>query len=199
MATYNVRVALRAGEMEVRIDHGLTAAGHPHLFLRASSSAAPALPDGDPWSPGLAWSISDRLSNGGDAKGRVLAIWQELPGFDPVPLAVLAWHAHETGPLYILDAGWSGVLTGELGRELTAVLLDALLEAAAHGSSPVSSAWWRQLRWSQVALERSPHRQRSLYQRENLRRALELQVTKHSPPPAAAAWTKKSWLGERSF
>jgi hypothetical protein len=199
MATYHVRVALRGGETAVQVDHGLTAAGHPHLFLRASSSAAPALSDADPWPPGLAWSISDRLSSGGDAKGRVLAIWQELPGGDPVPLAVLAWHAHGTGPLYVLDAGYSSVLTGELGRELTAVLLDALLEIAEHSNSPVSSAWRQQLRWSQVALKHAPHGQRLLYQRENLRRALELRFTKHSAPPAAAAWTRGSWLGERSF
>jgi hypothetical protein len=199
MPTYNAKVTVKSGEMEVNVDFGLTGAGHPHLFLRASSSSAPALPDPGTWPNGLPWSVTDRLRNGGDEKGRVLAIWQELPSHQPVPLAVLAWHAHGTGPLYVLDAGHSDALIPDVGRELIGVLLDALLEAAAHRNAPVALKWQSRLRWSQVALKRAPHRERPDYRRENLRRALALGFTKYQPPPAAGDWTRGAWLGERTF
>lgn len=151
------------------------------------------------WPAGLPWSITDRLRNGGDEKGRVLAVWQELPGKAPVPLAALAWHAHGAGPLYVFDVGHADVLAVEVGRRLTAILLDALLQAAAHPEAPVAAEWRRRLRWSQIALAHAPHRERGRYRRENLRRALALSFTKYEPPPAAARWTKGAWLGERRF
>jgi hypothetical protein len=199
MPTFNVKASVRDGEMWIQVDHGLTGAGHPHLFVRASSSAAPALPQPGAWPAGLPWSIADRLRNGGDEKGRVLSVWQELPGRQPVPLTVLAWHAHGAGPLYVFDAAHSPALSREVGRELTAVLLDVLLEAAAHRNAPVANEWRRRLRWSQVALKHAPHRERSALRKANLQRALALHFTKHQPPPTAAAWTKGAWLGERAF
>jgi hypothetical protein len=78
----------------------------------------------------------------------VLAIWQELPGAAPVPLATLAWHAHGTGPLYVFDLGHTDALAIDIGRELTAILLDALLQAAAHRNAPVAPEWRIRLRWS---------------------------------------------------
>ncbi len=143
--------------------------------------------------------MTDRLRNGGDEKGRVLAIWQELPGAVPVPLAALAWHAHDTGPLYVFDLGYSDVLDADIGRQLMAILLDALLQAAAHRNAPVAAEWRSRLRWSQVALSHAPHRERARFRRENLRRALALRFTKYQPPPDAARWTKGAWLGERVF
>jgi hypothetical protein len=199
MPTYNVDVGVRNKEIEVTVNHGLTSAGHPHLVLRASSSAAPLLADPGPWPIGLAWSVADRLRNGGDDKGRVLAIWQELPGHQPVPLVVLAWHAHGTGPLYVFDVGYSDLVDAKLGFVLSARLLDALLEVAAHRKAKVASEWQHQLRWSQVALKHAPHRERPDYRRSNLRRAHALSFKKHQPPPSAADWTKGAWLGERAF
>jgi hypothetical protein len=199
MSGYNIKVAVRGQEMHLEVDHGLTGSGHPHLFLRSSASSAPVLADGGPWPVGLPWSVTDRLRNGGDEKGRVLAIWQELPGDALVPLAALAWHAHGTGPLYVFDLGHSDALEIDIGRQLTAILLDALLQAAAHRNAPVAPEWRSRLRWSQVALAHAPHRERARFCRENLRRALALRFTKYQPPPAAAHWTKGAWLGERTF
>lgn len=198
MPGYSVKVSIRRGEMYLEMDHGLTGAGHPHLFLRSSASSAPVLDDRS-WPVGLPWSVTDRLRGGGDEKGRVLGVWQELPGAAPVPLAALAWHAHGTGPLYVFDLGHSDVLEIAVGRALTAILLDALLQTAAHPDAPVAGEWQRRLRWSQVALAHAPHRERAGYRRENLRRALGLSFAKYEPPPAAARWTKGAWLGERTF
>lgn len=197
--SYNVKAISESGEIHIKVDHGLTGTGYPQLFLRASSSAAPVLAHPGRWPAGLAWSVAYRLRNGGDEKGRVLAIWQELPGHAPVPLSVLAWHMHGTGPLYVFDAGHNGALTPGVGRELIAVLLDALLEVAAHRRTRVASEWQRQLRWSQAAIKHAPHRERPGYRRENLQRALALSFTKHQPPPVAAEWTRGAWLGERAF
>ncbi len=197
--SYNVKVTGESGEVHVQVDHGLTGAGHPHLFLRASSSAAPILAHSGRWPTGLAWSVTDRLRNGGDEKGRVLGIWQERPNYIPIPLSVLAWHLHGTGPLYVLDAGHSDELIPEVGRELVALLLDALLEVAAHRKTPVASEWQRRLRWSQAAIKHAPHSERTGYRRENLRRAGALSFTKHQPPRVAADWTRGAWLGERAF
>jgi hypothetical protein len=152
MPDYNVKVAVRSGEVYLRVDHGLTGAGYPHLFLRSSSSAAPVLADPGRWPTGLAWSITDRLRNGGDEKGRVLAVWQEMPGHPPIPLSVLAWHAHGTGPLYVFDAGHSSALNPKVGLELVALLLDALLEAAKHPG--------HQLHWT-GSIDFDGHRPRS--------------------------------------
>jgi hypothetical protein len=199
MSPYNVKVAVKSGEVYVKVDHGLTGAGHPHLYLRASSSAAPVLPRAGSWPAGLAWSVTDRLRGGGAEKGRVLAVWQELPDEAPVPAAALAWHAHGTGPLYAFDAGHSELTDLDTGRFLTAVLLDALLEIAQHQSAPVSTEWKDCLRWSQAALKRVQGRDGAVYRRENLRRARALSFEKHRPPPAAAGWTKGAWLGTRRF
>lgn len=199
MPDYNVKVAVRSGQVHLRVDHGLTGAGYPHLVLRSSSSAAPVLADPGHWPTGLAWSITDRLRNGGDEKGCVLAVWQEMPGHPPIPLSALTWHAHGTGPLYVLDAGHSNVLDPKVGLELIALLLDALLETAMHPKAPVAVEWQRRLRWSQAALKHAPHRERPDYRRENLRRALMLSFSKHQPPPTAAGWTRGAWLGERVF
>lgn len=198
MPGYNIKVSVKRAEMYVSVDYGLTGASHPHLYLRSSASSAPVLNERG-WPTGLAWSVTDRLRNGGDEKGRVLAIWQELPDKAPVPLAALAWHAHNTGPLYVFDIGHTDVLDVAVGRRLTAILLDALLQAASHPEAPVASEWRRRLRWSQAALAHAPHRERGRYRRENLRRALALSFTKYEPPPAAARWTKGAWLGERRF
>jgi len=193
-----VKVTVRRGEMHLAVDYGLTGAGHPHLFLRSSTSSAPVL-DESSWPVGLPWGVTDRLRGGGDEKGRVVGVWQELPGAAPVPLAALAWHAHGTGPLYVFDLGYSDAVDGDVGRRLTAILLDALLQAAAHPDAPVAAEWRSRLRWSQVALAHAPHRERGRYRRENLRRALALAFTRYEPPPAAARWTKGAWLGERTF
>ena len=198
MRSYNLKVAVRHGEMRVSVDYGLTGAGHPHLFLRSSVSSAPVL-DEQAWPTGLPWSVTDRLRNGGDDKGRALAVWQELPGAAPVPLAVLTWHAHGTGPLYVFDLGHTNVIDAAVGQRLTMILLDALLQAAAHPDAPVASEWRRQLRWSQAPLAHAPHRLRGRYRRENLRRALAHSFTAYAPPPVAARWTKGAWLGERRF
>jgi hypothetical protein len=144
-------------------------------------------------------SVTDRLRNGGDDKDRVLAIWQELPGAAPVPLAVLTWHAHGTGPLYVFDLGHTNVIDSAVGRRLTMILLDALLQAAARPDAPVGAEWRRHLRWSQAPLAHAPHRLRGRYRRENLRRALAHSFTAYAPPPMAARWTKGAWLGERRF
>jgi hypothetical protein len=199
MSGYNIKVAVKRNEMHLEVDHGLTGSGHPHLFLRSSASSAAVLPDPGPWPIGLPWSVTDRLRNGGDEKGRVLAIWQELPGAAPVPLAALAWHVHGTGPLYVFDLGHSDTLDADIGRRLTAVLLDALLQAALHRNAPVAPEWRGRLRWSQVALAHAPHRVRTRFRRENLRRALAWRFVRYQPPPVAARWTKGAWLGERTF
>jgi hypothetical protein len=198
-SAYNVKVAIKSGEVVVEVDRGLTGAGHPHLFLRSSRSAAAVVSDAGSWPVGLAWSVTDRLRNGGDEKGRVLAIWQELRGRPPVPVAALAWHAHESGPLYVLDAGCADAVTASVGRFLTVLLHDALLEAAAHRNSPVAPEWQRTLRWSQVALSHAPHRRRQQYRRENLRRAVSMGFSRHRPPPLAPHWASGAWLGERAF
>ena len=177
---------------------GLSVAGHPHLFLRSSASSAPVL-DKQAWPTGLPWSVADRLRNGGDDKGRVLCVWQELPAAVPVPLAVLSWHAHGTGPLYVFDIGHTNVIDADVGRRLTAILLDALLHAATHPDAPVADEWRRRPRWSQAPLAHAPHRERGTYRRENLRRALAHSFTAYTPPPVAARWTKGAWLGERRF
>jgi hypothetical protein len=199
MSVYNVKVTMRSRAMYVSVAHGLTGAGHPHLFVRSSGSVAATLPDPGPWPTGLPWSVVDRLRNGGDEKGRVLGVWQESPGREPVPLAVLAWHAHGAGPLYVFDVGHTAAVSEAVGRVLTAVLLDVLLEAAVHPNAPVATQWQRRLRWSQVALAHAPHRNRQAYRRENLRRALTMRFTQHQPPPAAPRWTRGAWLGERAF
>jgi hypothetical protein len=193
-ARYNIKVTVKRGEVHVSVDHGLTGVGHPHLYLRRSASSAAAL-NARVSPKGLAWSVTDRLRNGGDENGRVLAIWQELPEKAPVPLTALARHAHGTGPLYVPDIGDAHVLDVEVGRQLTAALLDALLQAAAHTEAPVAAEWQRRLRWSQAALAHAPHRERVRYSRANLRRAHTLAFTKYVPPPAAAHCTKGAWLG----
>jgi hypothetical protein len=104
MAGYNIKVSVKHGEMHVSARQGLTGGGYPHLFLCSSAFSAPVLDD-RAWPTGLAWSVTDRLRNGGDEKGRVLAIWQEPPGKTPIPLASLTWHTHGTGPLYVFDLG----------------------------------------------------------------------------------------------
>lgn len=199
MPAYNIKVTVKHKEMHLEVDYGLTGSGHPHLFLRSSTSSAPVLPDPGPWPVGIPWSVTDRLRNGGDEKGRVLAIWQEPPGVAPVPLATLAWHVHGTGPLYVFDLGHTEALTVDVGRQLTAILLDALLRAAAHPDAPVAREWRSRLRWSQVALAHAPHHERGRFRRENLRRALSGRFVKYQPPPAPARWTKGAWLGERTF
>lgn len=198
-SAYNVKVTVRSGEMTVDVDCGLTGLGHPHLFLRSSRSQAGLLPDPGPWPVGLPWSIADRLRNGGDEKGRVLAVWQERPGCAPVPVAALAWHAHETGPLYVLDAGHTSAIDASVGRDLTMLLLHALVESAARPGASVAGDWRRVLRWSQVALKHAPHRDRQAYRRANLRRALELQFGRYQPPPSVPKWARGAWLGERGF
>jgi hypothetical protein len=199
VSSYNIKVAVRRKEMYLEVDHGLTGSRHPHLFLRSSASRAPLLPEPGPWPVGVPWSMTDRLRNGGDDKGRVLAIWQEMPGVAPVPLATLAWHTHGTGPLYVFDLGHTEAVTIDIGRQLTAILLDALLQAAAHRNAPVAPEWRGRLRWSQAALAHAPHGERALLRRENLRRALSLRFLRYRPPPVAARWTKGAWLGERIF
>lgn len=135
MIRYGIEVGVKNREMLLRTDCGLTGAGHPHLYLRSSASSAPVL-DERAWPVGLAWSVTDRLRNGGDRKGRVIGMWQELPKSEPVPLAALAWHAHGSGPLYAFDLGHATTLDTAVGRRLTAVLLDTVLQAAAHRNTP---------------------------------------------------------------
>lgn len=199
MSTYNVKVAVKNGETEIHVNHGLTGGGHPHLFVRDSDSAAPVLAEDGTWPVGLPWSIGDRLRGGADKKGRVLAVWQELPGQDPVPIAVLAWHAHGTGPLYVFDAGHSDAVDAEEGPELVRLLFDVVLEAAAHPKSPVAAEWQDRLRWSQVAIKHAPHQDHTAYRRENLRRAILRGFVTYKPPPPPGDWTKGAWLGERVF
>ena len=99
----------------------------------------------------------------------------------------------------MFDLGQATMLEDDVGRELTAILLDALLQAAAHPNTPVSAEWRRRLRWSHSALAHAPHRERASYRKENLKRALALSFSKCQPPPVAARWTKGAWLGERRF
>ena len=53
--------------MLLRVNCGLTGAGHPHLYLRSSAPSAPVL-DERAWPVGLAWSVTDRLRNGAIAR-----------------------------------------------------------------------------------------------------------------------------------
>jgi hypothetical protein len=127
---HNLKVAVQRGEIRLSVDYGLTGAGHPHLFLRSSASSAPVL-DEQAWPTGLPWSVVDRLRNGGDEKGRVLGIWQELPGTSPVPLAVLAWHAHGGGLPARLCSGRSQMCRGIRISDVTAAPTSAPMMAPA--------------------------------------------------------------------
>lgn len=198
MSSFHLKVSAVKGEMKVTVDHGLSRSGYPGLYLRSSVSAAPVLDEAH-WPLGLPWCVADRLRGRGASKGRVLAVWQELGGRDPVPVAAAAWHAHETGPLYVFDLGHSSDVQREVGELLENVLLDALLEAARHHKAPVHRDWHGQLRWSQIALARVGPSERNDYRRANLGRAKTLGFTKYVPPPLAAEWTKGAWLGVRRF
>ncbi|HEY4809852.1 MAG TPA: hypothetical protein VIH71_02225 [Solirubrobacteraceae bacterium] len=43
MSSYNIKVTVKRKEMHLDVDYGLAGSGHPHLFLRSSTSSAPVL------------------------------------------------------------------------------------------------------------------------------------------------------------
>lgn len=172
----------------------------PRLAIYSSDVIVPNIAiDSDVWSPGVAWGVADRVRNGGDEKGRAIAIWHRAQNQEPTPFAVLTWHTEGSGPFYLFDLGSRMNLGAPLRRELEAVLLDVMLQASKHPNAPVADEWRDRLRWATVHFLRAPHRVRRTYAQEGIKRAKKLAFEKYRPPPEAPASLSKTWLGERSF
>lgn len=116
----------------VAIEHELSRPNaNTRIVLRSSAVAPVRLVDSE-WSEGLAHSVEVRNRNGGDRKGRVLAVWEDRDGQRGEPLAICCWHL-PTGnwPLALIDAGYAFGVQASDGRALVeGVLLQALADLA---------------------------------------------------------------------
>jgi hypothetical protein len=193
-------VSVKKGQTYLQVNQAVSVERWPHLRALSSERRAPNIGEGSTrWQDGLAWSIADRLRNGGDRKGRVVAIWQEPREGAPTPLAALSWHREEAGPFYLLDAGARIDLAKGARAELLATLLKIMLDASRHPGAGVAEEWRSSLRWATVHFKRAPNAVRKDYAKAALRRARGLNFEQYRPPPPAPRAMIKSWLGERQF
>jgi hypothetical protein len=198
--TYGVAVSVQGGETYLRVDRSLAVGSWPKLGLASSDVIAPSIAlDSDQWPPGVAWSVNDRLKNGGDEKGRVIAIWHRARHSEATPFAVLTWHTEGRGPFYLFDVGGRMNLNAPFRRRLEALLLEVMLEAARHPEAPVPDEWQAHLRWTTVHFLRAPNRRKKEFALAGIKRAKRLSFDRYEPPPPAPAAMAKGWLGERDF
>lgn len=196
----NLSVAIRAGETCLHVEGGLPVGTYPRLAIYSSDVTVPNIAlDSALWDPGVAWSIHDRMRNGGDKKGRALALWHRTSGSEQTPFAVLAWHTEGTGPFYLFTVGTRNNLNAPLRRQLEAALVGAMLLASKHPDVPVAPEWQDTLRWATAHFLHAPHGDRKEYAKAAITHAKQLGFEKHHPPPAAPAAMSKTWLGERTF
>jgi hypothetical protein len=82
------------------VEGGLPVGTYPRLAVCSSDVIVPNIGLDSPlWDPGVAWSVHDRMRNGGDEKGRAIALWHRARRSEPTPFAVLTWHTEGTGPV----------------------------------------------------------------------------------------------------
>jgi hypothetical protein len=141
--------------VQVAIDQGVPI-GRYRYVVRTSNVRVPRISTAQSWDARLVWSVKKRLENFDNADGRVLAAWVDISPDDQRPLAVLAWHRETSGPIYILDSGWSSNVPAPLGRGLCEVLMKALLETGCHYQIDVAPEWQKRLRWSAARLQPAP-------------------------------------------
>lgn len=180
------------GQTSVDVEHGLTARGFPAAVLRSSAQQVPRAPH-DHWPTGLGWSIDDRLRSAGADKGRVLAIWQDQPD-SKTPIAAICWHLHDSGPLYVLDAGVADVVDDHDAPVYMALLFLCLRQIAGHRLIKRNRDV---LRWTLVHLARAPSSDRASFRRAIQTRAqvLAFETFDRQRPQ----WTRGWWLAERDF
>lgn len=197
---YGVAVSDRGGETHLHVERSLAIGSWPKLGLASSDVIVPNIAlDSNQWAPGVAWSIQDRLRNGGDEKGRAIAIWHRARHAEPTPFAILSWHTEGSGPFYLFDVAARLNLNAPFRRRLEAVLLAVMLEASRHPDAPVAEEWQERLRWATVHFLHAPHTERKEFARAAINRAKRLSFTRYEPPPPAPASMSRTWLGERDF
>lgn len=195
-----VSVSVTGGETQLRVEQPVSAESWPRLVALSSDVRVPNIDPSSPrWLAGVAWSVADRMRNGGDGKGRAVAIWQESKTKEPAALAVLSWHREEKGPFYLLDVGARMDLGKQTRRQLEATLLAIMLAASRQPDAGVAAEWQTTLRWATVHFAHAPHAVRRQYLEAAIRRAKKLGFERYRPPPPAPAPLAKSWLGERKF
>jgi hypothetical protein len=195
-----VSVSVKSGVRHLRVDRHVAVTSWPRLVARSSDARAPSVdPESDKWPEGLAWSVADRLRNGGDAKGRAIGIWQESQDGNPALLAVGTWHDEDAGPLYLLDIGSRTDLEEKTRRTLEAELLAIMLEISGQPGAAVAEEWQRTLRWMTAQFDRAPNKVKKTYARAALERAKRLSFERLSPPSAVPTTLRKGWVGERIF
>lgn len=195
-----VSVTVKGGDTQLRVKQPVSAESWPRLVALSSDVRVPNFdPESPRWLAGVAWSVADRMRNGGDEKGRAVAIWQESKTREPAALAVASWHREEKGPFYLLDVGARMDLGKTTRRQLEATLLAIMLTASRQPGAGIAAEWQSTLRWATVHFSHAPHTERRQYLEEAIRRAKKLGFERYRPPPAAPATLAKSWLGERKF
>lgn len=191
---------VRDGETYLHIEGALPVGTYPRLSISSSDAVAPNIALESPlWDPGVAWSVRDRLRNGGDEKGRAIALWHRPRGGEQTPFAVLTWHAEGKGPFYLFDVGSRNNLNAPLRRNLEAALVGVMLTAAKHPRAPVAPEWQSTLRWATAHFLHAPHGDRRTYAHAALVRARRLGFERQAPPREAPGDLGKTWLGERRF
>ncbi len=196
----HVSIAERSGETYLHVAGGLPVGTYPRLAIYSSDVIVPNIDLGsDLWDPGVAWSVHDRMRNGGDAKGRAIGLWHRARNAPPTVFGVMTWHVEGTGPFYVFSVGTRNNLNRPLRRQLEGALLAVLLEAAQRPEAPVDEAWRSTLRWATAHFLHAPHTDRTDFARTAIAQARRLGFERHQPPPAAPQALAKTWLGEREF
>ena len=196
----NLQVTAPGGETHLHVTGTTTVGNYPSLGLWSSDVKTPNIDIASTrWDPGVAWSVHDRTKNGGDLKGRAIALWFRPQVGAPSPFAVLTWHVEGTGPFYVFSVGSRNDLGHPLRMNLERTLMGVLLEAATRPAAPVASQWQSTLRWSLGHFDHAPHPVKGTYAKSMLKRAKQHGFQKHQPPPAAPKNMTGAWLGERSF
>ena len=146
----------------------------------------------DYWPTGLGWSIDIGLRRNRELKGRVLAIWQDT-AHSKTPIAVLCWHLHDSGPLYIFDGGCIDDVEDE--SRYMSILFLCLRQIAGHRAIDRDEDT---LRWSLAHLDRAPRRDQSTFRRAAQERAQRFGFATFQGS-RRPGWTQGWWLGERAF
>jgi hypothetical protein len=182
------------------VEGGRAVGSYPRLAVYSSDVIVPNIALDSPlWDPGVAWSVHDRMRNGGDEKGRAIALWHRARESEPTPFAVLTWHTEGTGPFYVFAVGSRNNLNAPFRRQLETALLGVMLTASKQREAPVAPEWQDTLRWATVHFRHAPHGDRKEYAKATITRAKGLGFEKHKPPPAAPGDMSKIWLGEQTF
>jgi hypothetical protein len=188
---FPISVRTRGGQTIVDVEYGLARHGLTHVVLRSSTRRAPHTAN-DHWPTGLGWSIDARLRSERATKGRVLAIWQDNPR-PRTPVAALCWHLHESGPIYIFDAGCIDQVRDD-EKIYMGFLLLCLRQIAGHRLIDRNKDV---LRWSLVPFVRAPRSDQVALRRAAQERAERYGFTAFTGK--RPAWTTRWWLGERRF